>query len=456
MNLNQNDTIAAPITPLSGGAVSVIRISGSKSAEILRKIYKTSSKDAYLSHRVSYGNIIDDSGRILDEVLVSVFLAPKSYTMEDVVEISCHGGNLSGTVVIEQILKNGARLAEPGEFTKRAFVNGRIDLSQAEAVVDIINSSTELARGSALSRLSGQLSAKINEYQNDILRLLANIEASIDYPEHDMEQLNLAEIKYKCKDILEKIKKLVKSAEYGKILRDGVQTAIVGRPNVGKSSLLNALLGEERAIVTDIAGTTRDTVAEFININGIPFKINDTAGIRSTEDVVEKIGVERSKLLVEGADLVLLVLDSGEMLTQEDFELFELVKSKNVIVVLNKHDLPIKLNRAELSFNNASVISISAKDGAGVNNLTNQMHEMYNSVNQAAKEAVPVTIRHKTALINTEAAIENALNSISAGMTEDIVSIDLQQCLRYLGEITGETVDDDIINRIFSEFCLGK
>jgi len=456
MKSNHHDTIVAPITPFSGGAVAVLRLSGEDALNILKKIYKTTSNDAFLSHRVSYGSIVDEKGHVLDEVLVSVFLAPKSYTKEDVVEISCHGGKLSGAAVISQVIKAGARLAEPGEFTKRAFVNGRIDLSQAEAVVDIINSSTELMRNSALGRLSGRLSAKINEYRSDILKLLANIEASIDYPEHDMEHLNLSEIKSKCEILLSKIKILVKSSEYGKILKDGVQTAIIGRPNVGKSSLLNTLLGEDRAIVTEIAGTTRDTLSEFINIKGIPFKINDTAGIRNTDDSIEKIGVERSKLLTEQADLIVLVVDAGENLAPEDFKLFELVDGKNIIAVLNKQDLTEKLDKTDIPLKNVPIISISAATGAGIDDLTNEMYEMYISANQAATEAVPVTIRHRTALQNAEAAIENALNAISAGMTEDIVSIDLIECLKYLGEITGETVSDDVIDNIFSEFCLGK
>ena len=288
------------------------------------------------------------------------------------------------------------------------------------------------------------------------MRLLANIEASIDYPEHDMEHFNLVEIKEKCEKLLLQIKQLVISSEDGKILKDGVQTVIIGRPNVGKSSLLNALLGEERAIVTEIAGTTRDTISEFINIKGIPFKINDTAGLRNTDDSVEKIGVERSKMLAEQADLIILVLDSSEKLTTEDLELFEPIKDKNVITVLNKHDLPENLNPADLPLGKVPVIPLSAKTEAGISDLTEQMHDMYQNAHQAAETAAPVTVRHKTALVNAATAIENALNAISAGMTEDIVSIDLQECLRYLGEITGETVDDDIIDRIFSEFCLGK
>ena len=461
MKPNPNDTIAAPITPLGSGAVAVIRISGDKAVDILEKIYKPLtanlySKDTFSSHRVYYGHIIDDDGHTLDEVLVSVFLAPRSYTKEDVVEISCHGGGLSGTAVLEQIIKCGARLAEPGEFTKRAFISGRIDLSQAEAVVDVINASTELARSSALNRLGGKLSAKINGYRNDILSLLANIEASIDYPEHEMEHFNLIDINQKCEKIFSKIKELVNSSENGKILRDGVQTVIIGRPNVGKSSLLNALLGEERSIVTEIAGTTRDTISEFININGIPFKINDTAGLHNAEDAVEKIGVKRSKRLAEQADLIILVFDSAENLSEEDLKLFELAKGKNAVVVLNKHDLPEKLNKEKLPVQGIPVVSLSAKTEAGISDLTEQMFNIYRSSHQAAEEAAPVTIRHKTALVNAAAAIESALNTISCGMTEDIVSIDLQECLRYLGEITGETVNDDIIDRIFSEFCLGK
>ncbi len=346
MKNSSSDTICAISTPLGSGGISIIRISGDDSLSILKNIFKTKTK-TFTSHKIYYGHIVDED-KTIDEVLVSVMLGKKTFTCEDVVEINCHGGLKVTRRVLELVLKKGARMAEAGEFTKRAFLNGRIDLTSAEAVKDVINAVTDTSLDIASSNLSGKLKNKIVSVRDKIVLQIANIEASIDYPEHDMEETNFANIKNSCLEIGTDIKAMINSFEQGKILKEGINTAIIGRANVGKSSLLNILVGEEKAIVTDIAGTTRDIISEYVNINDIPLKIIDTAGIRQTEDIVEKIGVERSVKAYKEADLVLYVIDGSTSITTEDFEIMENIKDKKVITIINKSDLGVNIYKEEV------------------------------------------------------------------------------------------------------------
>ncbi len=455
MSIKLNDTIAAIATPAGYGALSVIRLSGVNALEILKEIFK-GKKGEFLSHTVAYGHIVDKEGGVLDEVLVTVMLAPRTYTREDTVEISCHGGIRSANAVLKRVLECGARLAEAGEFTKRAFLNGRIDLTQAEAVIDVINAKTELSHRAAINRLKGTLSQKVKAVQDKVLSMLAAIEASIDYPEHDMEQTNLDSVNEQCGLIIEEIKQLIKKAEVGKILQSGVETAIVGKPNVGKSSLLNAILGEERAIVTNIAGTTRDVLTEYIDVSGIPFKLTDTAGIRDTQDIVEQMGVERSKNTIDSAMLVLLVLDGSCELESDDLKLIELINNgeKETIFVINKCDLPQKIDKGAL---NGHVISISASNNEGIDKLFEKMERLfYDAKLLVDDEEAIASLRHKEVLKSACESLLRVKSTIEAGFTEDLAAIDLQACYRQLGEITGESASDDLLDRIFSEFCLGK
>ncbi len=456
--LINDDTIAAIITPVGYGGICVIRISGNKAVNILHKMFR-SNKKQFKTHTVIYGHIVDGKEKVIDEVLVTVMLAPKSYTKEDVVEISCHGGVKSVQAILQNAILCGCRLAEPGEFTKRAFLNGRIDLAQAEAVVDIINAKTENSRIAAVSQLKGNLSAKIKEFRQQLLLLLAQIEASIDYPEHDMEQINLKQTYEKCEIIIEEINCLLANCEKGIIMKEGVKTAIIGKPNVGKSSLLNAIVEQERAIVTDIAGTTRDILSEYINIQGVPFITLDTAGIRETENFIEKIGVSKAKEAAQNADLILLVVDGSKPLHNSDIELLNTFKHKKTIVVINKTDLcqEISINELYNYVNKEYIIHLSAKQNKGISKLLNLMVSLVFGGQVVLNDEIQITsLRHKEALFNAKASLLSAKESIENGLFEDIVSIDLQCCYKYLGEIIGETIDDDIVDKIFKEFCLGK
>ena len=386
-------------------------------------------------------------------------LAPRTYTREDVVEINCHGGYQAAGKTLEVLLSQGARLAERGEFTKRAFLNGRIDLSQAEAVIDLIEAKTDLGRQSAINQLEGGLKKKVYDIRDRLLSVMASIEVSIDYPEHDVEEETYESLKEKIGGLLEETNSLLSSANQGKIIRDGISTVILGKPNVGKSSLLNFLLEEERAIVTDIAGTTRDTVEEMINIGGVPVRLADTAGIRSTEDLVEKIGVEKSKQYAKNADLVLLVIDTSTPLSAEDREILSWVDREKVLVLLNKIDLGTDFDTTELDqmFPKENQISISAKEGTGIDALSERLKEMFLGGEVESSEEVRINqVRHQTALQQAKESMEKALHTVEIRMPVDFVSMDLMEAYEHYGEITGDSVDEALIDRIFSEFCLGK
>ena len=392
--------------------------------------------------------------------MVIVLKAPKTFTREDIIEINCHGGMVVTNQILQLVLRKGARLAEPGEFTKRAFLNGRIDLSQAEAVMDLIQAKTDQSMQMAYQQLEGRLSTLIKSLRQEILETLAQVEVNIDYPEYDdVEEMTSQLMLTTAKHIEEKIEQLLKTATQGKILREGLQTAIIGRPNVGKSSLLNYLLDEEKAIVTDIAGTTRDVIEEYVNVNGVPLKLIDTAGIRQTEDVVEKIGVERSKKALQQADLVLLVLNQAEALTKEDLELLDLTKQSKRIILLNKTDLPSALDRAQLQevAQDSPVFAISVLAQDGLEQLEQAIKDLFFAGQTQSKEASYVSnTRHISLLEQALASLKEVENGIDAGMPVDLVQMDLTRCWDLLGEITGESVQDELITQLFSQFCLGK
>lgn len=456
-----DDIIAAISTPLSSGGIGIVRMSGTGCIALADTLFQGKKKlTQKATHTLSYGKIIDGkNGEVIDEVLVSVMKAPHTYTKEDIVEINCHGGFLVTQRVLQAVLVAGARLAEPGEFTKRGFLNGRIDLTQAEAIIDLIQSKTELSRQAAVNQLEGRLKIQVREMRNDVIDMIASIEAVIDYPEHDVEEETYDTMEKGTKQLLQRMEKLLAGADRGKILREGLQTVIVGKPNVGKSSLLNWFLEEERAIVTDIPGTTRDTVEEYINIDGIPIKIVDTAGIRETGDVVEKMGVEKSKTYAEQADLILMMLDASRPLEQEDKEILSFIQGKHTIVLLNKADLEQKLSHAELEqyVSKKQILSVSVKHNTGFDALIDAIKTMFFSGQTAtADDALLGNTRHKTALFQAKEAMERCLVTIQTRMPEDFISMDLQDASHALGEITGDVTDEEIIDRIFTKFCLGK
>ena len=435
-------------------------MSGEKTFEILAKMFIAKNpKDIseIPGYTMQYGNIVDD-GKIIDEVLVSYFKAPKSYTTEDMCEINSHGGNVIMRKILQICLKNGADLAEPGEFTKRAFLNGRIDLSQAESVIDIINAKSDREAKEGIKQLEGYLATSIRKIKNEILDVMTNIEVSIDYPEYDTPEVLEEDLKKKMEDVLDKLHKLEASFDNGKLIKEGIKTAIIGKPNAGKSSLLNAILKEDRAIVTEYEGTTRDTIEEFVNINGIPLKLIDTAGIRETENEVEKIGIEKSIKYAKEADLVILIIDGSKDLSKEDIEILNIVNPKKTIIILNKIDLEQKIdeNTPEIvKFNN--IIKISALKKEGIDKLYEKINDLFN-FNQinVDNDIVITNERHK---IQIQKAIQNlnkAIKSLSINMPIDIVAISLKDVLSDLGEITGEEASEEIINEIFARFCLGK
>ena len=435
-------------------------MSGEKTFEILAKMFIAKNpKDIseIPGYTMQYGNIVDD-GKIIDEVLVSYFKAPKSYTTEDMCEINSHGGNVIMRKILQICLKNGANLAEPGEFTKRAFLNGRIDLSQAESVIDIINAKSDREAKEGIKQLEGYLATSIRKIKNEILDVMTNIEVSIDYPEYDTPEVLEDDLKKKMEEVLDKLHKLEASFDNGKLIKEGIKTAIIGKPNAGKSSLLNAILKEDRAIVTEYEGTTRDTIEEFVNINGIPLKLIDTAGIRETENEVEKIGIEKSIKYAKEADLVILIIDGSKDLSKEDIEILNIVNPKKTIVILNKIDLEQKIdeNTPEIvKFNN--IIKISALKKEGIDKLYEKINDLFN-FNQinVDNDIVITNERHK---IQIQKAIQNlnkAIKSLSINMPIDIVAIGLKDVLSDLGEITGEEASEEIINEIFARFCLGK
>ncbi len=462
-NIYLDDDIAAISTPIGSGGIGIVRISGSGSVGIADKIFVSADGRKLgdkKSHTITYGHIVNPkTGETLDEVLVMLMLSPRTYTKENIVEINCHGGLLVTKKVLELVLNNGARLAEPGEFTKRAFLNGRIDLSQAEAVMDIIDSKTELSRKTAMNQLEGSIKQKVHGLREEILDMIAAIEAAIDYPEHDVEEETYSQMHKRITLLKSEIKKLIESADMGRIIREGVEAVILGKPNVGKSSLLNLLLMEERAIVTDIPGTTRDTVEEYMNLGGIPVKIVDTAGIRETGDKVEKIGVEKSRKCAEAADIIFMMLDASCPLSDEDMEILDFIKGRKAVILANKTDIDINIDVDALcKYTDAeNIIYISVKEGSGIEKLTERFKDMFLGGDVAAKESVLISnARHKNMLEKSMEALDRAIATIESGMPEDFISMDLQDALTALGEITGDSVDDEIIDRIFTRFCLGK
>lgn len=455
------DTIAAISSAAGNSGIGIIRVSGDEAIEVVDKIFRPANKNKKLanveSHTVHYGHIMDGD-KTLDQVLVIVMKNPHSYTGEDTVEIDCHGGMLILKKVLDLVLKNGARTAEPGEFTKRAFLNGRIDLSQAEAVMDLINSKNDFALNSSIEQLKGGVSDAIKDIRKDIIYHIAFIESTLDDPEHISLDGYDEEITEMLNENINKISKLVNSFDNGRIMKEGIKTVILGKPNAGKSSLLNLMLGEDRAIVTDIEGTTRDTLEENINFNGLSLKIIDTAGIRDTEDLVERIGVNKAKEIAKEGDLIIYVVDGSRELDDNDREIIKLINDKQAIILVNKSDMDTVINIDELKKDsNRDVILFSAKNGEGMEQLEEEIRNMFYSGKVTYNDQVYITnARHKEALENALESLKQVKNSVDAGMPEDFYSIDLMDAYTDLGLIIGESVEDDLVNEIFSKFCMGK
>ena len=452
-------TIVAISTSPGIGGIGIIRMSGKEAFNILNKIFKPKNNSEIKGYTIKYGNIFDpESNKIIDEVLVSYFIAPKSYTTENMCEINSHGGQIVMKQILDLCLKNGAKLAEPGEFTKRAFLNGRIDLVKAEAVIDIINAKTEKEKDASVCQLNGFLSKDIQDIEKELLSFTADIEANIDYPEYDIEEVSTKKSLEVLKNVKNKLLKLKESFNNGKILKEGINTAIIGRPNVGKSSLLNVLLKEERAIVTEYEGTTRDTIEEFINIKGIPLKIIDTAGIRETENAVEKIGIEKSIEIAKNADLIIAIFDISQDLKDEDNKILDIIKDKNAIIVLNKIDLSVnKTTEEKIKSINKDIVKISALERKGIDEIYDKIVKLYdlNKINVEGENIV-TNSRHQYLINQSLISLEKAINTINEGMPLDIIAIDVKDILENLGKITGKNVSEDVINEIFSKFCLGK
>lgn len=456
-------TIAAISTAPAIGGIGIVRMSGKDCFEVLEKIFKPKNPETIeniAGYRIKYGTIVNpETNRVVDEVLVSYFKCPKSYTAENMCEINSHGGIVVLREILELCLKNGAELAKPGEFTERAFLNGRIDLTQAEAIIDIINAKSTREAQESANQLEGYLSRKINEIREKIMDIMVNIEANIDYPEYDVEEVSNKDAENNLKEIENELIKLSKTFENGKILKEGVKIAIIGSPNAGKSSLLNSMLKEERAIVTDIAGTTRDIIEEQISIEGIPFKVIDTAGIRDAKDKIEQIGIEKSKKAANEADVILAVFDSSVPLNDEDREILNLLKHKKSIIVLNKTDLKQIFNNEckEIQDVNTEVINISLKNNEGLEKIYESLVKMFN-LNQINldNELTITNIRHQELINKAIESTRMALNDLNNSMPIDIISINIKEILEHLGEITGDNVSEDIIKSIFAKFCLGK
>ena len=455
------DTIAAISTPPGEGAISIVRLSGEDSLKIISKMFKGKDLNKVPTHTINYGHIIDPKTKeVVDEVMVTVMRAPKTYTREDIVEINCHGGIVPTNNILQLLLANGARMANPGEFTERAFLHGRIDLTQAESVLDVIKAKTDRSAQLALKYLGGSLGKLIHKLREEILDTLSKVEVNIDYPEYDGTEMITAQLlKERTLKVKAKIDKLLETAQGGKILREGLATAIVGRPNVGKSSLLNYLLHEDKAIVTDVAGTTRDVIEEYVNIKGIPLKLIDTAGIHETNDKVEKIGVERSRRAIDQSDLVILVIDASESLTTEDRLLINLTKGKQRIVILNKIDLQqkIELDEVENLVGSENIIQTSIINDIGVDELEEQIKKMFASGIESSQNSVIINNARHVALLNKAAnSLEAVLTGIKNGMPVDLCQTDMRDAWEDLGEITGDSYNDELLDELFSRFCLGK
>ncbi|RAL23408.1 tRNA uridine-5-carboxymethylaminomethyl(34) synthesis GTPase MnmE [Thermoflavimicrobium daqui] len=457
----ETDTIAAISTPPGEGGIAIIRVSGPEAIPIADQIYHGKNNlENVPTHTVQYGHIVHPQTKErIDEVLVTVMRSPRTFTREDVVEISCHGGMIPVQATLEALLLSGARLAEPGEFTKRAFLNGRIDLSQAEAVIDLIRSKTNQAAKVAIQQAEGRLSRMIRRLRHDIVETLAHLAVNVDYPEYDAEELTSQYLVQRCESILKEIDQLLQTARQGKILREGIATVIVGRPNVGKSSLMNTLTQENKAIVTEIPGTTRDVIEEYVNVRGIPLRLLDTAGIRETEDVVERIGVERSREALAQADLVLLVLNYAEPLTDDDRKLLRLLQGYTKVVIVNKVDLPRRLDLEEVQslIGETPLITTSIKEEKGIDQLEEAIARLfYLGKMEMTDQTYVSNTRHIHLLTQAKKSVQEVLNGIESGMPLDMVEIDLKNAWQYLGEVIGEAVAEDLIDQIFSQFCLGK
>ena len=445
-------TIAAISTAIGPSGIGIVRMSGDKARHILNKVYK--GKSTLNNRELAYGHIYNGEKKV-DEVLVSYMEAPRTYTREDVVEIYCHGGVVAVKEILDTLLLHGAVLAEPGEFTKRAFLNGRLDLAQAEAVIDLINSNTSLSYENSLNQLGGSISKSVNGLYDKMLEVMATIVADIDFPEDEIETLSSMEIKEKLIEIEEEIASLLKNSKRGKVLREGIRTLILGRPNVGKSSLLNALLKENRAIVTDIPGTTRDTIEEILDLDGIPLKLIDTAGIRQTEDIVEKIGVDKAKGLIEDADLLLIVLDNSSKITEDDIEIIEASKDKEHIIIANKIDLDEKLEERALS--GKDIVRMSLIEGEGIDALLDKIKDKFFSEKINVSEGAYMSnMRQIESLRNAQNSVNSAILDIDMNIPFDLIEVDLNNVITELGNITGKTTSEDVLDRIFSEFCIGK
>lgn len=459
--MKEFDTIAAISTAIGEGGISIIRVSGDKALQVVGSIFRGKNRkglEGMKAYTMRYGHILEFGGDdVVDEVLVSFMKGSKSFTAEDTVEINCHGGMVATNKVLENVIKAGARIADPGEFTKRAFLNGRIDLSQAEAVIDIIRAKTELSMKSAVLQAGGNLSAAVRELREKLLGLIAHIEATVDYPEEDLEEITAIQVTARLREVEEQLTSAIDSADEGKILREGISTVIVGKPNVGKSSLLNTLLKENRAIVTDIPGTTRDVIEEYINIKGIPIKIVDTAGIRETEDVVERIGVKKSRSKIEEADLIIFMLDTSRELTDEDRDIISYIKGKKYIVLLNKVDLNARMDIRELEgLEPEYVINASVIQGFGIDRLKEAIVKLFFHGEIKSNELVITNMRHKEAMLAARSSCLQAIEALAGTSAIDLASIDIRSAWYSLGQITGDTMEEDIIDKIFSEFCLGK
>ncbi|HDH5255371.1 TPA: tRNA uridine-5-carboxymethylaminomethyl(34) synthesis GTPase MnmE [Staphylococcus aureus] len=456
------DTITSISTPMGEGAIGIVRLSGPQAVEIADKLYKGKHLlNDVPSHTINYGHIIDpESKEVIEEVMVSVLRAPKTFTREDIIEINCHGGILTINRVLELTMTYGARMAEPGEFTKRAFLNGRIDLSQAEAVMDFIRSKTDRASKVAMNQIEGRLSDLIKKQRQSILEILAQVEVNIDYPEYDdVEDATTEFLLEQSKEIKQEINRLLDTGAQGKIMREGLSTVIVGKPNVGKSSMLNNLIQDNKAIVTEVAGTTRDVLEEYVNVRGVPLRLVDTAGIRETEDIVEKIGVERSRKALSQADLILFVLNNNEALTQEDYTLYEVVKNEGVIVIVNKMDLEqnIDINEVKDMIGDTPLIQTSMLKQEGIDELEIQIRDLFFGGEVQNQDMTYVSnSRHISLLKQARQTIQDAIDAAESGVPMDMVQIDLTRTWEILGEIIGETASDELIDQLFSQFCLGK